>query len=265
MSSRTAPPGRPLKTANAERRRTVALPIITGFVFLFAWQTIVSLMHISPVILPTPAGIADAFVTNAPSLAYESLYTGGEAVIACILATAGGLVVALMLATSRVVRETLYPWIVAAQFIPKVALAPLFIVWLGIGSPSRLVFAVFMSFFPVAISTLAGLMRTSPVSLRLCESLNATTLQTLFHVRLPYATPYLFSGMRVAATFAVLGILVGEFIAAQHGLGSILLTAASRADTALVFAAIFVLCLIGLGLFGAVVLAERRLRHRYSL
>jgi NitT/TauT family transport system permease protein len=254
-----------LPAADVDRRLSTVLPIIAGAGFLLAWQAIVSVMHISPVILPTPVGIAAAFVSNASSLAYESLYTGGEAVVACILATVFGLAVALILASSRIVRETIYPWVVAAQFIPKVALAPLFIVWLGIGSPSRLVFAVFMSFFPVAIATLAGLLRTSPAAVRLCQSLNATTVQTLFHVRLPYAMPYVFSGMRVAATFAVLGVLVGEFISAQHGLGGVLLTAASRADTALVFAAIFVLCLIGLGLFGAVVLAERRLRHHYAL
>ncbi len=254
-----------MTTAGVERRRSVALPLITGIGFLLAWQAGVTLMHISPVILPTPAGIAAAFVANAPSLAYESLFTGGEALIACFLATALGLAVGMILASSRVVRETLYPCIVAAQFIPKVALAPLFIVWLGVGAPSLLVFATFMSFFPVTIATLAGLLRTSPAAIQLCQSLNATTVQTLFHVRLPYALPYVFSGMRVAATFAVLGVLVGEFIAAQRGLGGVLLTAASHADTALVFAAIFVLCLIGLGLFGAVVLTERRLCRRYSL
>jgi NitT/TauT family transport system permease protein len=251
-----------LPAADLERRASIVLPIVAGAGVLLAWQAVVSLRNISPVILPTPTSIAGAFVMNAPSLANEALYTGGEAVLACLLATAFGIAVALILASSRIVRETLYPCIVAAQFIPKIALAPLFIVWLGIGSPSRLVFATFMSFFPVAIAALAGLLRTSPAALRLCQSLNATTAQTLFFVRLPYAMPYVFSGMRVAATFAVLGVLVGEFISAQHGLGGVLLTAASHADTALVFAAIFVLCLIGLGLFGAVVLAERRFCHQ---
>jgi NitT/TauT family transport system permease protein len=245
-----------------ERRLSVFLPLIVGAVILVAWQILVTALQISPVILPGPVQIAAALVANAGELGYEMLFTGGEAFLACAIAALFGVAVALLLALSRTVREMIFPYIVAAQFIPKVALAPLFIIWLGIGSPARLVFAVFMSFFPIAIATLTGLTRTSPTALMLCRSLTANRWQTLLFVRLPYAMPLFFSGMRVAATISVLGILVGEFISAQHGLGSVLLIAASHADTALVFATILVLCAMGLALFGAVVLAERRFSHQ---
>lgn len=243
---------------DTERRLSVFLPLIVGAVFLGGWQVLVTALQISPVILPAPTQIGAAFIAHAGELGYEMLFTGGEAILACAIAALFGVGVALLLASSRVAREMTFPYIVAAQFIPKVALAPLFIIWLGIGSPARLVFAVFMSFFPIAIATLSGLMRTSPTALMLCRSLTARSWQTLLFVRLPYALPLFFSGMRIAATISVLGVLVGEFISAQHGLGSVLLIAASHADTALVFATILVLCAMGLALFGAVLLAERR-------
>ncbi len=241
---------------------SLVLPLTVGVGILVLWQLLVMGLQISPVILPAPSSIAAAFIANAGELGYETLYTGGEALFACVLAAMFGVAVALLLASSRIAREMIFPYIVAAQFIPKVALAPLFIIWLGIGSPSRLVFAVFMSFFPVSIATLTGLMRTSPTALNLCRSLTANAWQTLLFVRLPYSMPLFFSGMRVAATISVLGVLVGEFISAQHGLGGVMLTAASHADTALVFATIAVLCVMGLALFGAVVLAERRFSHQ---
>jgi NitT/TauT family transport system permease protein len=149
------------------------------------------------------------------------------------------------------------PYLLALQIVPKIALAPLFIVWLGTGTPCRLVIAVFLALFPVTISGVAGLLSADPNVLRLCTALSASRLQMIVRVRLPYALPHLFAGLKVAATMILLGVTIGEFVTAQAGLGYIILFASSIGQTALVFAAIVLLCAIGLALYAAVTVAER--------
>ncbi len=170
---------------------------------------------------------------------------------------------ACVLAASPRLREMLYPNLVAFQLIPKIALAPLFVIWLGIDAPSRLVFSVFISFFPVAIGTLTGLLGTNPNAIRLCQSLTATPGQIFRHVQVPYALPFFFSAMRVAATLSVIGIIIGEFISSKRGLGSYILLAGSRAETARIFAALVVLCGIGLGLYGIIAAMEWRVKKAW--
>jgi NitT/TauT family transport system permease protein len=158
----------------------------------------------------------------------------------------------------------LYPNVVLFQLIPKIALAPLFIVWLGIGFQSRLTFSVFISFFPVVIAALAGLDHVDQSLLRLCRALTASSWQVFVSVRLPHALPYVFSGMKIATTFAIIGVIVGEFITSQAGLGYLILFASSQADTSLILAAITVLCFFGLAFYGIVALLERWTRHAFG-
>ena len=147
--------------------------------------------------------------------------------------------------------------------IPKIALAPWFVVWLGISSESRVAFATFISFFPVVISAAVGFSNTEASTLRLCRSLTASEWQSFVMVRLPFALPAIFSGMKIAMTMAIIGVIIGEFISAKAGLGFYILYASSRMETAAIFAAIFVLCVIGLALFGVVAGAERLVRRWY--
>jgi ABC-type proline/glycine betaine transport system permease subunit len=140
---------------------------------------------------------------------------------------------------------------------PKIALAPLFIVWLGIGAESRATFAVFISLFPVVIATIAGLTNLTGDMLRLCRALTASNWQIFRPVRFPYALPSLRSRMKIAITFAIIGVVVGEFIAANKGLGYRIMFASSMAETTTIVAAIAVLGTIGLGLFGLASVAER--------
>jgi NitT/TauT family transport system permease protein len=164
---------------------------------------------------------------------------------------------------SPLLRDILYPNLVAFQLIPKVALAPLFVIWLGISSESRLAYATFISFFPVVIATSVGLATTERDAIRLCRSLNASTWQTFMMVRFPFALPHIFSGLKIAVTMSFIGVIIGEFISAKAGLGFYILYAGSRMETAAIFAAIFVLCVIGLALFGAVAGGERLVRRWY--
>ena len=160
--------------------------------------------------------------------------------------------------------KAIYPNVVLFQLIPKIALAPLFIVWLGIGLSSRVTFSIFISFFPILVATAAGLQSVPRDMLRLCRSVGATDWQVLLNVRFPSALPFLFSGMKVAVTLAIIGIVVGEFIASQQGLGYLILFASSRQQTDLSLACILVLCAAGLMLYGAVVLCERVFKHWFG-
>ncbi|MDR3537134.1 MAG: ABC transporter permease [Acetobacteraceae bacterium] len=246
-----------------ERLLTVALPTGTAVAFLAVWQAVATLWAIPAVILPAPSDIVRQLVGSWGELLYQASFTGAEALAACVLSGIVGILVAAMLASSTPLREMLYPNLVAFQLIPKIALAPLFVIWLGIDAPSRLAFSTFISFFPVAIGTLTGLQSTNPNAIRLCQSLTASPSQIFRHVQVPYALPFFFSGMKVAATLSVIGIVVGEFISSKHGLGSYILLAGSRAETARIFAALVVLCVIGLALYGAIAWLELRVRRAW--
>ena len=165
---------------------------------------------------------------------------------------------------SPTLNKAMYPNVILFQLIPKIALAPLFIVWLGIGLPSRVTFSIFISFFPILVATAAGLQSVSRDMLRLCRSVGASDWQVLLHVRFPTSLPYLFSGMKVAVTLSIIGIVVGEFIASQRGLGYLILFASSRHQTDLSLACITVLCVAGLALYGLVVLSERLFNHWFG-
>jgi NitT/TauT family transport system permease protein len=236
--------------------RRVLLPVLVAAVVLLAWEYGVRLAHVSPMIIAPPSAVWDVLKTNPGILFQQSLPTIASALVGFGLAAALGIVLGVVLVLSSSVRKALYPYVLVLQLIPKVALAPLFIVWLGVGPTSRLSFAVFMSFFPVVISTMTGLMSADRNAVRLATSLTASPWQIFRSVRIPYALPHLFAGLKISATMAMIGVIVGEFVTAQEGLGYLVMFATSAGETALVFAAITLLCVIGLALYGGVVLIE---------
>ncbi len=158
---------------------------------------------------------------------------------------------------SRGLEQTLYPVILFAQVIPKIAIAPLFVVWLGFGAEPKILVAVLMAFFPVVISGLAGLRTVDPEILQLASTMGASRFKTFLKVRLPAALPELLSGLKVAATLAVTGAVVGEFVGANEGLGYVILQANGNLDTAMLFAALIIMSLLGVILFGIIQIAER--------
>jgi NitT/TauT family transport system permease protein len=249
---------------NLRQLRPVILPIATAALVLALWQGVVVAFHVPHVILPTPTDIAEELWRNLPVLLRQAVPTTLDSVAAFAVATVLGVVLAVAVAYSPLVRDTLYPNLVLFQLIPKIALAPLFVVWLGITSESRVTYAAFISFFPVVISAAVGFDSADASTLRLCRSLTASDWQSFMMVRFPFALPAIFSGMKIAMTMAITGVIIGEFISAKAGLGYFILYASSRMETALIFAALFVLCMIGVGLFGAVALAERYVRDHYG-
>jgi NitT/TauT family transport system permease protein len=245
--------------------RKIILPVVTALIVLVTWEVLVDALKISPVLLPPPSMIGERLVDLFfPLFLRHSIPTAWESILAFLISSALGVALAGLLSSATLLREALYPNVVVFQLIPKIALAPLFIVWLGIGSESRLAFAVFISFFPVVIATLAGLDNVDRDLIRLCRALKASEWQTFVEVRLPHAIPYIFSGMKIATTFAIIGVIVGEFITSQAGLGYLILFASAQAETALILAAILVLCVFGLVFYGLVAVAETLTRRRFG-
>ena len=240
-----------------DRSRSLLLPLASALFIAVAWQLAVQLGDIREIILPAPSAIAGKLLATLPTLLQQALVTGREALAAFTLAVAAGLVGAAAISSSQILRQTVYPAIVALQLIPKVALAPLFVIFLGIDHEARIVFAALLSFFPVLISTSVGLENTDRSALRLCRSLGASPWRTFWSVRVPFALPHFFSGVRISSTMAVTGVVIAEFISAKEGLGFAILAAGARSQTAAAFAAIAVLCVLGLALYGAVTGLER--------
>lgn len=244
---------------------TVVLPVVTALAFLLAWQAIAVYGEVSPTILPPPTMVLDQLSANFSLIMKHTIPTTYETLFAFGISIPIGIVLAGVMVYSTLAFRALYPNIVFFQLIPKIALAPLFIVWLGIGSSSRVTFSVFISFFPILVATTAGLQSVETTMLRLCRSLRMSDWQVLIRVRFPTSPPYIFSGMKVAVTLAIIGIVVGEFIASQQGLGYLILFASSRQQTDLALACIAVLCVVGLVLYGCVVLCEKAVMRIYDI
>jgi NitT/TauT family transport system permease protein len=244
--------------------RSVLLPLGFAVLVTVAWEILCRAARISPLLLPPPSAVWTVLSQNSEILFQHALPTTIETVVSFGLATVLGVALAVAITFSAWVREALYPNIVMFQLIPKIALAPLFIVWLGVGSRSCIVVAIFIAFFPVVVSTAAGLVSAKPEVLLLCRSLTASEWQMFRLARFPYAMPFVFAGMKIGVTMAMIGVIVGEFITAQAGLGYIIMFASSAGETATVLAAIVLLCGIGLALFGLVALGELALQRWYG-
>lgn len=232
-------------------------PILVALGVLALWQVAVPLLQLPSAVLVTPSALLGAMAAHPDILLQHIAITAAETIEGFALAATFGMLLAGLIASSSLLRGMLMPWLLVLQIVPKIALAPLFIVWLGTGTPCRMVFAVFLALFPVTVSGVAGLLSADRNALLLSASLRASRTQEVLRIRLPYALPHLFAGLKVAATMTLLGVTIGEFVTAQGGLGYIILFASSIGETALVFAAIALLCLVGLALYAAVALAER--------
>ncbi|MEH2473360.1 NitT/TauT family transport system permease protein [Nitrobacteraceae bacterium AZCC 2161] len=244
--------------------RLVVLPIIAAALVIGGWEAVVRIKQIPNTLLPAPSAVAIRLTETLPFLLHQAVPTTLETIASFLISMVLGISLAVLICKSRLMRDALYPNIVLFQLIPKIALAPLFIVWLGIGSTSRITFGVFISFFPVVVATLTGLMSVDRDLLRLCKAVGADESRIYAKVRFPAAVPHLFSGLKIAITFAMIGVIVGEFITAQAGLGYMILFAASQAEMTLIFASIVVLCVIGLILYGLIVVAESLALKKYG-
>lgn len=232
-------------------------PVVFVIAVVLVWWLVTEMKWVPPFIIPSPADTWAAFADNAAYLAQHTWVTTYETLVGFVIAVVVGLFVAVVMVYSRGLEQTLYPVILFAQVIPKIAIAPLFIVWLGFGMEPKILVAVLMAFFPVVISGLAGLRSVDPEILQLTSTMGAGRWRTFSKVRLPAALPELLSGLKVAATLAVTGAVVGEFVGANEGLGYVILQANGNLDTAMLFAALIIMSLMGVLLFAIIQIAER--------
>jgi NitT/TauT family transport system permease protein len=232
-------------------------PLLGVGVILLVWQFYTHIFAISRIVLPSPLDIVKASAANWDVLLRQSWPTFLESVLGFFLAVVIGIPFAVCVASSRILNLTLYPILIATQSVPKVAIAPIILVWFGLGMQSKLVIAFLVAFFPIVVDTAAGIRATPPGLLELARSLRASPRQVFFKIQFPAALPFIFAGAKVAVTLAVIGAVIGEFVGSVNGLGNLLLTANSQLDSALAWAALVWLSALGIVLFAAVVLAER--------
>jgi NitT/TauT family transport system permease protein len=233
------------------------MPALSLFCCLAIWEAAVRYFQVPVYLIPAPSLIAGKLIAGYPLFLEETLHSVAAIITGFTLAALVGIPSATLMVYSAWFRRTVYPILLTAQVLPKVALAPLFIVWFGFGLLPKVLMTFLISFFPIVIDTLTGLNAVRPESLLLIRSMGGTRWQTFYKVRLPSALPSIFGGFKVAITFAVVGTIVAEFVGSDHGLGYILVLARGNLDTVTVFAAILWLVAIGFLFYFAVELAER--------
>ncbi len=251
--SATAPGG---STMPRRRLRRLLPVLILPLLAIAAWQVAIWVAAPREWMLPSPAAVAEAGWDARERLWFHAQWTLLISVIALLITAAAGAALAYVIARSRMSRLAIYPWVIVSQVIPLVALAPLLVLWLP-SFAAILVLAVLMSIFPVIVAGVDGLGGTHRDLIRAARGLGASDGWAWRHVRVPAALPRLFTGLRMAAVFVVSGAVVGELVASDRGLGALTRLSAGQFETPLTFAAVVLLALIGLGLFGVVALAER--------
>jgi NitT/TauT family transport system permease protein len=224
-------------------------PIATLVVILVAWELAARAGYFPRYILPSPSGIAARFMQMHAFILKESLFTLQEVVLGFGLSVVIGIPLGMLLVSSHTFNRAVYPLLVASQVVPKIAIAPLFLVWFGFGMLSKVLITFLMAFFPIVIAAVVGLQATEIEKLHVARAAGASRFQLFWLVRLPNALPAIFGGMKVSITLAVVGALVGEFVAAENGVGRLLLSASGNMDTELLFAGIFALVVMGVVLF----------------
>ena len=241
------------------RYGVVLLPLSLGMAVLF-WYLVTQFTDLPAFILPPPGLVWTRFwqVVGDGSLLRNALVTMIEVLAGLALGAGVATVLGYLLARSLTFERLLSPYIVASQAVPVVAIAPLLVIWFGPGLASKVLICALIVFFPVLINTVVGL-RSVPEELHdLMRSLQATRWQTMHYLEIPAALPVLLGGLRIGATLAVIGAVVGEFVGADRGLGFLINVGRGRYDTALVFVAVFTLVLLALSLYGIVVIIENR-------
>jgi NitT/TauT family transport system permease protein len=237
----------------------VASQISVFIAFFLAWEVAVDLLRIKPVILPSPSLIAVTIAKNWPYLALNTVPTLTAVALAFLIAAIVGVTIAIAITYSKWISELVYPFLVVSQVLPKIALAPLFIIWFGFGLTPKVVIASLLCVFPIVVNTARGLASVEPELIQYMKSLGAGRLAIFFKLSLPSSLPFIFAAFKIAITMAIVGVVVGEFVSADKGLGHLINYANVSLNTELMFAGLAVLSAIGVSLFVLVVLAERLL------
>jgi NitT/TauT family transport system permease protein len=235
-----------------------ALPPALSFVaVLLLWQGAVWIFRPPPFLLPGIDRVVGRLVAFGAGWPKHVVATVEGIMLGFVVAVVFGVVGAVVIVYSDTLRRALTPLLVTLQIIPKIAFAPLILVWFGVGLTSKVTVAFLVAFFPVLINTAVGLVHVEPDLLDLARSIRAPATWVFFRIRFPNSLPYFFAGLRVASTLAVIGAIIGEFVGSDAGLGYLIVVANNQMDTALGLAAIVLISAIGLALYGAILAVER--------
>ena len=230
--------------------KNFVLRLLLIIAVLVVWEALVRFFEIPQFILPAPSNVFVAFYRGFASALYldHIWVTVSETLLGFVVGTALAFCLGTVIALSRPVEYFLYPFVVMFQAMPKVALAPLIIVWFGLGLTSKVVNAALVAFFPLMVNTIVGLRSAEEDKVNLMKSLAATKTQIFWMLQLPNAMPYIFAGLEIAMIFALIGAIVAEFVGAQSGLGMLIQSMNFTMDVAGQFSVLFLLSLIGLAL-----------------
>ncbi len=243
--------------------RHVAAPWVAPLLLLAgllaAWELLVRLLQVPPYLLPAPSLVAAALWRDAPVLAGHTAATTATAVLGLVLGALAGVALAAVMTASRRARAALYPLVVVSQSVPMVVLAPLFVVWFGFGLLPRVLVVALVAFFPVAVATVSGLLSADRDQVDLLRAMGADRAEVARHVLVPGALPSLVTGLTVAASYAMFGAVVGEWIGASRGLGLYLERSRASFETDQMFAAVVVIAAVSVALVATVMLAARLL------
>ncbi|MEH2508921.1 NitT/TauT family transport system permease protein [Nitrobacteraceae bacterium AZCC 1564] len=234
-----------------------------GFVLLACvWELAVYLFKIPDFILPAPSAIALSLYRGLASgvFVYNFLVTAFQTLVGFVIAAVIGTAIGAAVAQFSIIERVVYPWLVALQTLPKIALAPLIIIWAGYGISSKIIIVALAAIFPVLVNTIMGLKSCDQGKLDLMRSLGAGRWETFRTVRLPNALPFIFAGLNVAIVLAILGSIVGEFVGSKAGLGNLILEANFQFDVARIFAVLVIL-----GVFGVFLSHLMRMAQRHFL
>jgi NitT/TauT family transport system permease protein len=235
----------------------VLYPVGVVLGVLAVWEAGTRMLGVPAFLLPPPSAIGVSFMANAPLLLFHGWITTAEILLGFALSIVVGIPLALAIFLWPVFSRAILPLLVSSQAMPKVAVAPLLLVWFGFGLLPKVLIAFLIAFFPIVINTAVGLASIEPEKIYLARSMGFGATATFFKIRLPNALPAIFGGLKISITLAVVGAVVGEFVGGDAGLGYLLMVANGSMDTQLLFAGIVALTVLGVVLFLLVELAER--------
>lgn len=251
----------PGEQAGLWQRTRPALDVVMSIVVvLLLWEGLVRLFDVQPYLFPAPSAVLRSLSLGVASGRYIAALgvTLTEILSGAVVGSLGGLILAVAMVSSRLVNRLLYPWVVGIQTIPKVAIAPLMLVWFGFGLESKILIVALTAMFPVMINTISGLNATEPDQIALVQALCGNRMQVLRYVQIPAALPYIFAGLNTAIVLAVIAAIVGEFVGARAGIGYLILQANFALDLPAVFALLTLLGALGVLLSLAMRGIERR-------
>lgn len=247
-----------MKRRTLKPRMARALPaVLLAVLALAAWELAVRIFAIPEFLLPGPSAIAAVFWESRGLLLEHAIPTAGEALAGFLGAVVTGLLSGVLISRSPLAERALYPWLVASQTLPVIAIAPILVTWFGYGPLPKVLVVVLFCFFPITVATVDGLRATDPDLIRLMRSFGAGRRKTFFMVEAPGALPFLFGGLRLAVTYSVIGAVIGEWVGSSKGLGFLMIQDKAQFEIPRLFAEIAVLSAMGISLFLLVTLVQR--------